>query len=81
MNVLNNNILVSTPDTQSLTLQHTLVADADNALVGTDIQGGSGRIIVGTGHPGSVITAVLDPGLTLGGAAFTSSRSGAAALA
>lgn len=81
MNVLNDNILVPTPNTQPLTLEHALTADANNALVRTDIQGRTSSVVVRARHPGAIVTAVLNPSLALRSAAFAGRGSGAAALA
>lgn len=79
VNILDNHVLVAVAHSQTLALDDTLVADTHDALVRAHVQGRQRGIVVLARHPGSSITVILNPGLTLGGSAAADRRGGHAA--
>lgn len=74
MNILDNHVLVAIAHTQALALDDTLVADTHDALVRAHVHGRQRGIVVLARHPLSAVTVILNPGLTLGGAAVANGR-------
>lgn len=80
MDVLDDNILVITPNTQALAFEHTGAANSDDALVGSDVQRRPSSIIIRARHPGAVVALVLDPSLAFRCAPLAGRCSSTAAL-
>lgn len=87
--VLDDNVAISTTNTQTLADDDTRSANTDNALVAANIDRGPSRVVVGAGNPGTTgsITGILNPGLacrraarTLRGPVVTAALGGCRAL-
>lgn len=80
VNVLDDNIAVTSGNAETLAFQNTIATNSNDALVGADINRGPGSIVIGARDPGAVVTSVSDPSLSCGSPALADSYAIAAAL-